>query len=591
MIKRIIFTISILFLGLPISAAAIEADNFIWPLGVYNPSEEHGYQMSNGLYHMGVDVGFELSEGDPVYAIADGVVKEAQERSQFGLVVLIEHTLPNGKKIVSLYGHMRPSDIPVTPGTVVKAGDRIGSLAVPEENGGWPLHLHWGIYKTEYTGEWVYYGHVSDPEIADQWYSPHKFVPKRMNEDLWAPSVSLGFSEDVVINDVLSFYGYVGDRGSGVESVTVKASDNGKESWETIASYSGSDDYPYSIYTSLSGMQPGRVYIKIVATDVFGNKTKETSRVVYKPDADTTRHFVAFKGKGAKSRVKILHQDGSKNNAFRAFEKSWTGGGDIAVGDVTGDGASDVITVKGDGGPATVRIFSRTGTLISSFDALSFSRESGARVALGDIDGDGTDEIIIGSGPGKRSIVKAFEADGTLIWRKNAFKKNHAGGVDVASGDFDGDGIDEVVVGAASRTKAKIAVFDENGKRQKVFRAFQPSYKGGVNLAAGDIDNDGQAEIIIGSGGDMPGRVKLYESGGKRISRTFNPFGNSFTGPVDVAVADWEQDGKYEIIMSQAGEGEAWVKTYRSGKNKRVMTTQRVFAEGFEGGARIAGWD
>ncbi len=585
--------ISLVLLLLPFQAfGASIAYDWIWPLGVWNPNESHGYQLSNGLYHMGIDSGFELSDEDGVYAAGAGTVVEVEERTSFGLVVLIEHRLSNGKRIVSLYGHLNPADQPVAVGDVVEAGDRIGSLGVTAVNGGWALHLHFGIHKSEYTGEWVYYGHVSDPATADEWYDPEVFIPKRFGEDTWAPVVNVNLREDTVISDVISFSARATDRGEGVETVTVYASDDGKKSWQELASYTGDDFYPYPVYTSLAGLDPGRIYVKTVARDAAGNKTKQTVRVHYRPDADSTRHFAAIRGAGLSSRAKVVHQDGSRNTAFRPYEKAWEGGGDLAIGDVTGDQANDIVTVKGEGGVVEVRVFSRSGVQLQNFDVLSEKRITGARVTTGDIDGDGVEEIIVGSGPGKRTLIKAYEQDGTLIWRKNAFKKNHTGGVDVATGDFDGDGVDEIVAGTQGKHKPKVAIYSGAGKRTKVFRAFAAKYRGGLNVDAADVDGDGIDEIVAATNGDHVGKVRVFRSNGQRMKRrTFTPFGPSFTGPVDVSSVDWDGDGKDELIMSQAAEGEAWVKTYRSGANKRILTNGRIFAAGFEGGTRIDGWD
>ena len=56
----------------------------------------------------------------------------------------------------SLYGHLDPTNLQVTPGKSVLAGDQIGVLGDSSNNGGWTTHLHFGIHKSAYTGDWVY---------------------------------------------------------------------------------------------------------------------------------------------------------------------------------------------------------------------------------------------------------------------------------------------------------------------------------------------------------------------------------------------------------------------------------------------------
>ena len=125
-----------LLLALSLPRPSEAATNYIYPLPTWHISTHQGEEIGDGLYHMGIDAGFDLPAGTPVYATADGIVREAQERTQFGLVVLIEHFPDDATPNVSLYGHLDPSDIRVTPGQSVAAGDIIGVLGTEENNGG-----------------------------------------------------------------------------------------------------------------------------------------------------------------------------------------------------------------------------------------------------------------------------------------------------------------------------------------------------------------------------------------------------------------------------------------------------------------------
>ncbi|MFH1426032.1 MAG: peptidoglycan DD-metalloendopeptidase family protein [Candidatus Kerfeldbacteria bacterium] len=582
------FVILIFSLLIPSAVFAGTADNFIYPLGVWQVSTHHGDEYGS-YYHMGIDAGFELGSGAPVYAVADGVVREAEVRTQFGLVVLVEHTLPGGKRIVSLYGHLDPSDIPAPPGTQVTAGQRLGSLGDSTVNGGWSPHIHFGIHKSEYTGVWVYYGHVSDPATADDWYDPETYIPNHLNADSWNPDVSFDLDDGEILDDSLNIKAYVTDIGSGVDYVQLKISDDGQQTWKTLVEDSGTHDYPYYLYTSLSAVEDGDVYVRVNAKDEFGNVEMKTVKMVKKEDAYTTRHFASIKGKPSSGLVKTWFQAGNKDKKFYPYKKKWKNSGDVAVGDVTGNGVNNIITVKNGKNPI-VNVFSRNGELQNSFKAFPYGKQKGARVATGDIDGDGVQEIIVGSGRGMKARVKVFDRFGVLMLTFDAFNGTHTGGLDVAAGDVDGDGLDEIVAGVAGSGKSKFGVFDETGAQLEVTRAFGKKYTGGINVAVGNIDKDEGAEIIVGTNGGKTGTVRVFEWEGELKKYDYEPFGDDFTGPVDVTCADWEGDGKDEILMSQAGDGEAWVKTYRYGPSRTVLATERVYKEGFEGGARIDGW-
>ena len=99
--------------------------------------------------HLGEDwnknTGGDSDCGEPVYAIADGFITYARDAGQgWGNVLIIEHTLPSGAKVESLYGHMQ--EILVKEGEVKKR-QQIGKIG--NANGRYPCHLHFEIRTTD----------------------------------------------------------------------------------------------------------------------------------------------------------------------------------------------------------------------------------------------------------------------------------------------------------------------------------------------------------------------------------------------------------------------------------------------------------
>lgn len=109
-----------------------------------------GEQFSNGeevrSIHLGVDIW--APAGEPVYAAYDAVVHSAQDNALFGdygPTVILTHEL-DGVVFHTLYGHLSRESLPAKePGTVIKQGERIGTLGAPPINGDWPPHLHFQI--------------------------------------------------------------------------------------------------------------------------------------------------------------------------------------------------------------------------------------------------------------------------------------------------------------------------------------------------------------------------------------------------------------------------------------------------------------
>lgn len=144
-----------------------------------------------------------------------------------------------------------------------------------------------------------------------------------------------------------------------------------------------------------------------------------------------------------------------------------------------------------------VRVLDLNGTQTASFTAFDAAKVMyGARVAMGDIDGDGADEIIVAKGEGgvNNSEVKVFRLDGTPLGGANfiAFSTLYMNGARVAAADFDGDGQDEIVVGTSeNRALARVLKYDVASQRMVdtgvMFNAF-PSASYGVNIATAKFD-------------------------------------------------------------------------------------------------------
>lgn len=476
------------------------ADRFFYPLESWYVTTEHGELLSSGRFHAGIDAGFELPPGSPVYAIASGVVKEAQTRSLFGEVILIEHELTNGRKVVSLYGHLWPGRAQVKVGDTVKAGQQIGELGTKKNNGGWVPHIHFGIHREAYTGEWVYWGHLSDPAILDTWYKPERFLLKREAE---FPSARIA--------------------------------------------------------------EP--------------------------------QHMLVLQKSAEKQILRLYNRAGKLRHPLYLSKKQQNQLTDITVADVTGNGVPNIIGVRNTKKATTVMVMTRKGRLIREFQVFKSPVKGGSRIATGDVDGNGTQEIIVGSGIGQRDRVKIFGPAGAHIATVSAFDKDGAKmGLDVTTGDLDSDGTDEIIV-AKRGGKPKVGVLNADGTQVDVFRPYESRYRGGVNVSAGDVDGDTFDEIIVAPAGAHTGEVLIYEQS-RRNAQEFNrrsnisyvPFPKHRELPVDVSVVDWEDDGKMEIQMVTSGGTRPRFKTFRYSKKKRLLLSELIRGKEFDQGTRIEGW-
>lgn len=133
----------------------VSAFGFAYPVPNYKPGSFRnrivGSSNSPPLppNHTGEDVA--LNVGDPVYAVADGYVVLAKVAQSYGWVVVIEHTLPDGRLVNSIYGHLAPSKVVIhnpKPGAnlqFIARGELVGYIGNKNENGGFGPHLHMGL--------------------------------------------------------------------------------------------------------------------------------------------------------------------------------------------------------------------------------------------------------------------------------------------------------------------------------------------------------------------------------------------------------------------------------------------------------------
>src|SRR5262249_55871999 len=154
---------------------------------------------------------------------------------------------------------------------------------------------------------------------------------------------------------------------------------------------------------------------------------------------------------GGTPQVQVFNLDGTIRFSFLAYDKGFRGGVRVATGDVDRDGVLDIITASGPGGGPHGEGFSGTDLpLIANFFAYDASFNSGVYVGAADLNGDGFADIITGAGRGGGPHVKAFSGrDGSLLQSFFAYASNFTGGVTVAGGDVNGDGIGDIVTGAA----------------------------------------------------------------------------------------------------------------------------------------------
>jgi hypothetical protein len=197
------------------------------------------------------------------------------------------------------------------------------------------------------------------------------------------------------------------------------------------------------------------------------------------------------------------------------------GGVRLSVADLDGDGRAEVIAGAGNNRNAKARLkvytYNGGGLTETGIDFLAYSSNYGVEVAVGDVDGDGQIEILTLPAGKTPCIVKIWEVENTAgTWTvnlKGEFLASKTFNGRIAGGDLNADGRDEIIVTAND----KVMAFNEDGTPY----GLEIGVDGKSNVAAGDVNGDGVAEIVLGLNN---GNVGIYNSEGigLNIFRAFN---------------------------------------------------------------------
>jgi len=246
--------------------------------------------------------------------------------------------------------------------------------------------------------------------------------------------------------------------------------------------------------------------------------------------------IVTANGPGAEPWVRVYDQKGKLLKEFLAYNQNFKGGVRLAVGDYDLDGQAEIITVPGPGGGPHVRIFDGFGQVERQFFADGLYDRGGLSVALGDVDGNHHPELIIGLGEGREPIVKIFNNQAKLEAAFYVYPPDYRGGVNVAAASLYGrqnGQHDSIIVAPAGNYQPQVRIFDNYGRLQQKFLAYNSNWRGGVSLAAGDVSNDGIAEIITGAQAGGVAHARVFDRAGSLVS-SFYAYPETFTGGVNV---------------------------------------------------------
>jgi len=297
---------------------------------------------------------------------------------------------------------------------------------------------------------------------------------------------------------------------------------------------------------------------------------------------DRGRAYVFFGGPGADTSPDVT-LTGPDDNDLLGWAVS-------AAGDFNGDGVPDVLVGAPDPTPFALSYIFFGGTFMNTVADVSLEGQSSAGsgfgktvAAAGDVNGDGFHDVLVGepeawvwlNGGGRAHVYFGGPSpDGSPdVSFVGAVPSDGFGAALAGAGDLDGDGYDDVIVGAAFDGSGRAVVFrggaSPDATADAVFQTSHNDEFGAAVAGIGDVNGDGFADFTVGAPsdfritGDDLGRVHVYYGGfgwdsAADLEIVNRDGANLYMGQFLAPAGDFDGDGFDDLLVMGDG-GKIWL--------------------------------
>ncbi len=266
------------------------------------------------------------------------------------------------------------------------------------------------------------------------------------------------------------------------------------------------------------------------------------------------------------------------------FNEAFRGGVRVAAGDLDGDGSGEILAGSGPGA-GHVKVFKVHRAALQETASFKPFGEMASGVYVAACELAGKPAIVVSAGEGAPPHIKAFRPDDLQkpFLSFYAFEQNFLGGVRVACAK------DLIVAGAGPGAAPQLATFNAAGQSVSKFLAFDEGFRGGVYVGTRRINAPGTPErfgVVAGAGGGASPHVVVFD--GTRKVKSFFAYEEEFRGGVRVGSLDILMDGADEMLAG-AGPGAGPHALGIDNATLRGKPSFFAFNPGFRGGIFVAG--
>ncbi|MFA5107658.1 MAG: VCBS repeat-containing protein [Patescibacteria group bacterium] len=302
-------------------------------------------------------------------------------------------------------------------------------------------------------------------------------------------------------------------------------------------------------------------------------------------DGDGEVEIITAPGAGAGPQIRIFNKAGQVEGQFWAYDSGLRMGVNLSVIDDDNDGVYDIVAAPMAGGGPQVKIFNSRGEMKRQYFAYAETFRGGVELAVADVNGDGAQEVVVAPESAAGPQVRVLKSDGTLLSQFFAYASNVRGGFNLTLGDVNSDGVYDIVVSPKAGLGPQVASFDGNGNLLGRFFAYAETFRGGIYASGGDVDGDGNLEIVVTPESNAGPQVRVFEVDGTVLSQ-FWAYASTLRGNFTSFVADLNGDGTTEIVTAPGTGMGPQVRTF----NQDGQALSQFFSHhpGFRGGITIS---